>query len=193
MNSKRKLTTQNLVLGAVMTALVVVFQLIGTYTTFFGPFSTALALIPIVIGAVMCGAGIGAWLGLVFSLVVLFTGGANLFFMFDIAGTLITVLVKGTLCGLVAGLVYKLFKKFNYYLAVFAASIVCPITNTAIFMLGSIVFFLDDAARIAETIGSDATGISLFVGMALANFLFELVMIVVLCPVIVRLLNIKKK
>ena len=44
-----------MVLGAVMTALVVLLQLLSTYTTFFGPFSTALALVPIIIGAALCG------------------------------------------------------------------------------------------------------------------------------------------
>ena len=80
MASNKKMSTKTMVLGAIMTALVIVVQLVSTYTTFFGPFSTALALIPIVIGAAMCGSGIGAWLGFVFGMVVMLTGGANLFF-----------------------------------------------------------------------------------------------------------------
>lgn len=98
-----KLQTQKLVLGAIMTALVIILQLIGSFTTFFGPFSTAVALIPIVLGAAMCGTAVGAWLGLVFGVVVIASGGAALFFAFDIPGTIITVLLKGTLCGLAAG------------------------------------------------------------------------------------------
>jgi len=90
-----------------------VLQLLGTFTAFFGPFSTAVALIPIVIGAAMCGVGVGAWLGLVFGLVVLFSGGANLFLAVDVLGTLVTVLVKGTACGLVAALAYRALERFN--------------------------------------------------------------------------------
>ena len=191
-NNKR-MSTKTMVLGAVMTALVIVLQLLGTFTAFFGPFSTAVALIPIVIGAAMCGVGVGAWLGLVFGLVVLISGGANLFLALDVLGTLVTVLVKGTACGLVAALVYRALEKFNRYIAVLAAAIVCPVVNTGIFMLGCIVFFMDDVPQLAAALGSSATGVALFWALAMANFLFELGMNIVLSPVIVRLLNIRKK
>ena len=191
--NNKGMSTKTMVLGAVMTALVIVLQLLGTFTAFFGPFSTAVALIPIVIGAAMCGVGVGAWLGLVFGLVVLISGGANLFLAFDVLGTLVTVLVKGTACGLVAALVYRALEKFNRYIAVLAAAIVCPVVNTGIFMLGCIVFFMDDVPQLAAALGSSATGVALFWALAMANFLFELGMNIVLSPVIVRLLNIRKK
>ena len=104
----KRMSTETLVLASLMTALVVVFQCLATYTAFFGPFSTAIGLIPIVIGAAMCGPYVGAWLGFVFAMVVMLTGGANLFFAFNVPGTLITVLAKGIACGFVSGLVYKL-------------------------------------------------------------------------------------
>ena len=59
-NREQKFSTEKMVIGAIMTALVIVFQLLGTFTAFFGPFSTAVALIPIVIGAATCGAAIAA-------------------------------------------------------------------------------------------------------------------------------------
>ncbi len=176
-----------------MTALVIIVQLVSTYTTFFGPFSTALGLIPIVIGAALCGSGVGAWLGFVFAMVVILTGGANLFLAFDIPGTIVTVLVKGVACGLAAGIVYNLLKKINTYLAVFAAAVVCPVVNTGVFMLGCLVFFMDDAKKIAEAVGIDGSGFAVFVALALANFIFEIGANIVLSPVVVRLINIKKK
>lgn len=193
MNSKR-MSTQTLVLGAIMTAFVVLFQLIGTFTTFFGPLSTALALIPIVIGAAMCGTGVGAWLGLVFGMVVLISvKGTQPFIAFDVPGTVITVLAKGIGCGFAAGLVYNLLKKFNTYFAVVCTSIICPAVNTGIFLLGCRLFFMDDALKIAEALHiKGTTGMALFVGMATANFLFELGANVVVSPIIVRLLNIKR-
>ena len=193
MLQNKRTSTHNLVLGAIMTALVVVFQLAGTFTTFFGPFSTALALIPIVIGAALCGVGTGAWLGFVFGFVVLISGGANLFLAFSVHGTIITVIAKGTLCGLAAGLVYKLFCKHNRFVAVLAAAIVCPIVNTGVFMLGSILFFLDFAEQIATAIGLEKAGIAVFTAMATGNFIFELGLNIVLSPVIVRLLSIRTK
>ena len=191
-STNQKMSTQKLVMGAIMTAIVIVFQLLATYTTFFGPFSTALALIPIVVGAAICGTGVGAWLGFVFGVVVMITGGANLFFAFDIPGTIITVLAKGILCGAVAGIVYNLLDKFNKYVAVFGAAIICPVVNTGVFLLGCFAFFMDDAAKIAEAIGSDASGAAIFIAMAFGNFLFELGTNIVVSPIIVRLLNIRK-
>ncbi len=193
MGKNRFMSTRTMVLGAVMTSLVIILQLLATFTAFFGPFSTAIALVPIVIGAALCGPWIGAWLGFVFSLVVLFTGGANLFFAFSIVGTLITVIFKGTLCGLVAGLVYKALSKVNDILAVVVASIACPVTNTGIFLLGSLIFFYDDAQAIGEIVKIDGAGFLVFWGLAMANFIFELGMCAVLSPVIVKLIDIRKK
>ena len=191
--NKNKLSTETLVMGALMTALVIVFQILATYTAFFGPFSTAIALVPIVIGAAMCGVGIGGWLGLVFGVVVLATGGATFFLGFNIFGTIVTVLVKGAACGLAAGAVYRLvFKKWGQLPAVIAAAVTCPVVNTGVFMLGCAVFFLKDAKAIAAALGSDATGMAVFVALALANFLFELGMNLVLSPMIVKILALRK-
>ena len=192
-SEKRKQQTKTLVLGAVMTALVIVLQAVGTVTTFFGPFSTAVGLIPIVIGAAMCGTLVGAWLGFVFGVVVLLTGGAALFLAFNIPGTLVTVLVKGTACGLTAGLVYKALSKFNRWLAVIAAAVVCPVTNTAVFLLGCRVFFMPYADAIAQQLGLSVSGMDLFWALAMGNFLLELATNVVLSPVTVRILTLEKK
>ena len=192
-SEKRKKQTKTLVLGSVMTALVIILQLIGTATTFFGPFSTAVALIPIVIGAAMCGTAVGAWLGFVFGVVVLASGGAALFLAFDIPGTIITVILKGTACGLAAGFIYKLLEKVNSFLAVLVASIVCPVVNTSVFLLGCFVFFMDSADAIASQLGLSVSGMALFWALAMGNFLLEIATNVVLSPVIVRVLKIEKK
>ncbi len=193
MTNKRQQQTQKLVLGAIMTALVIILQLVGSFTTFFGPFSTAVALIPIVLGAAMCGTAIGAWLGFVFGMVVILSGGAALFFAFDVPGTIVTVLCKGTLCGFAAGIVYKLLSKYNKYLAVFSAAIVCPVVNTGIFLLGCYVFFMDSASGIATTIGLNSSGMGVFWALAMGNFALEIISNAVLSPVVVRILNFKNK
>ena len=64
----------------------------------------------------------GGWLGLVFGAVVLLTD-STLFMAFSIPGTVVTVLLKGVLCGLCSALVFKALKKANTYLAVIAAAI----------------------------------------------------------------------
>lgn len=192
-NQKRKVNTHTLVLGAIMTAIVIVLQYLGSVTAFFGPFSTAVALVPIVIGAALCGTGIGAWLGFVFGGVVLISGGANLFLSFDVVGTIITVLLKGTLCGLTAGLIYKALKKVNEWLAVIVAALACPITNTAVFLLGCAVFFLPHVNEIASAAAMEGSGMAIFFAMAMGNFILEIATSVVLAPVIVRVLKFAKK
>ena len=191
--SEKQTNTQKLVLAAILTALVIVFQLLATFTAFFGPFSTAIALVPIVIGAAMCGAGVGAWLGFVFGIVVLASGGANLFLAFSVHGTIITVLAKGAACGLFAGLVYAVLNKINRYYAVISSALICPVVNTGVFLLGCRLFFFGHSAEIANVLTTSQTGWALFWAMAMGNFIFEIGMSVVLSPVIVRLLDVAKK
>ncbi len=186
---KSIMSVQTLTLGAVLTALVIVLQLMGSFIRF-GTFSVSLVLVPIVIGAATCGVLVGGWLGLVFGIVVLLSGDAAAFLAINVPGTIVTVLLKGMLSGLAAGLVYKLLEKYNRYAAVVAAAIVCPLVNTGVFLLGCLVFFLD---TIKTWAGGDGLGYYMIVILVGANFLFELLFNIVLSPIIVRLLDIWKK
>ena len=188
MKKNQFLTTRQLTLGAMLTALVVVLQLLGSFVRF-GPFSISLVLIPIVIGAATCGPYIGAWLGLVFGAVVLISGDAALFLQFNAFATVLIVLVKGTLSGLAAGFVYKALEKVNFYLAVIVAAIVCPLVNTGVFLLGCALFFME---LLSAWAGGGDVVTYMFVGLVGFNFLFEMAFNLVLAPVVVRLLNIRK-
>ena len=189
MTQTRNSSTRTLVLGAILTALVFVMQMMGAVVRF-GPFSISLVLIPIVIGAATCGRGIGAWLGLVFGAAVLLSGDAAAFMAVDIAGTIITVIVKGVACGYIAGLTYKLLEKYNAYFAVVAAAIVCPVVNTGVFLIGCHLFFME---TIAQWAGGEDVVTYMIVVLVGVNFLVELATNVVLSPVISRLLAIRKK
>lgn len=184
-----KISTKKLVLAAILTALVIILQLIGQFIRF-GTVSISLVLLPIVIGAAMCGVGVGAWLGFVFGAVVLCQADTQFFYAMSIPGTIITVLVKGTMCGLVAGYVYKLFAKKNRYVATVAAAIVCPVVNTGIFLIGSAIFFMDWVT--ASAAGQNLL-VFIIVGLVGINFLAELISNIVLSPIVVRLLNINDK
>ena len=188
-----KISTNTLVLSAVLTALVVILQFMGSFIKL-GPFSVSLVLIPIVIGAATCGAGAGAWLGLVFGVIVLISGDAGAFLGVSVPGTIITVLLKGIACGYLAGLTYRLLEKYNRYAAVIAAAVVCPIVNTGVFLLGCLVFFMDTVAGWAESagLGGNVAQYMIF-GLVGGNFFFELGLNIIISPVIVRLLNIRKK
>ena len=192
METKRREQTKTLVLGAVFTALVVILQLMGSFIRF-GPFAISLVLVPIVIGAAICGVKIGAWLGFVFGFVVLVSGDAAPFMAIDVFGTILTVRVKGTACGLAAGLVYKALSRYNRYLAVVAAAVVCPVVNTGVFLVGCSVFFLKTITEWGVAEGFTNVAAYMFLGLAGGNFLFELASNIVLSPVIMRVLNIFKK
>ncbi len=186
------MSTQTLVLAAVLTALVIVLQMLGAFIRL-GPFQVCLVLVPIVIGAATCGVGIGAWLGFVFGMVVLLNGDAAAFLAVDIFGTIVTVLLKGIACGLVAGLVYKLFEKKNQYVAVILAAISCAVANTAVFLIGGFVFFLDTISSWGVAEGFNSTVEYMFLGLVGGNFIFELISNILLSPVIVKVLSIRKK
>lgn len=185
--------TKTMVLGAVLTALVVILQFLGAFIKF-GPFSISLVLVPIIIGCATCGVAVGAWLGLVFGFTVLVSGDAAAFLAVNPVGTVITVLLKGAACGFFAGLTYNALQKYNRYLAVIVSAVVCPIVNTGVFLLGCLAFFMPTIAEWAMGLGfGNNTAQYMIVGLVGANFLFELGVNVVLSPVIVRLLNIREK
>jgi len=184
-----KTNTKKLVLSGLLIAIVVVLQYLGAFIRF-GPFSVSLVLIPIVVGAAVCGKSIGALLGGVFGIIVLFTDTAA-FMAVSPVGTFLTVMVKGILAGFTAGLVYKALSKVNSYLAVIVSAIVCPVVNTGIFLIGCKLFFMTLINTWAQEAGFASAGEFMILGLVGTNFLVELLINIVLSPVIVRLINFK--
>ena len=180
-----EMSTVKMVFAAILTALVIILQFIGQ-TIRLGPFMISLVLMPIVIGAAVCGPKIGGWLGFVFGIFVLISGDAAAFLAVNVPGTVITVLLKGMLCGLAAGIVYKALERKNRTLAVIVAAIVCPVVNTGVFLLGCVIFFMDTIVLWAN--GSNVIKY-MFLGLVGGNFLVELAINLVFGPTIVRLVN----
>ncbi len=192
MERKTNLHTRTMVLCAMLTALVILLQMMGAFVRL-GPFQIALVLVPIVIGAATCGVWMTVWLGLVFGMVVLLNGDAAAFLAINVPGTIITVLLKGVGCALVAAILYRLLAKWNQYLAVLVAAFVCPIVNTGIFLIGCRLFFWDTVAAWGIADGYNSAVAYVFLGMVGGNFLVELASNTLLSPVILRILNIRKK
>ena len=189
-NSSRKEIKYEKIAGVgLLTAVVVVLQLLGSFIHF-GPFSISLVLIPIVVGASLYGVLSGAWLGLAFGITVLISGNAAAFLAVNPGGTVVTVLLKGALAGLLAGAVYKAIEKKNKVIATIVAAIICPVVNTGIFLIGCRLFFFD-------TIKTWAAGTNVFVymitGLVGFNFLFELGLNIILSPTIVKLTKLGRK
>ena len=100
------------------------------------------------------------------------------------------VMAKGILCGLTAGLTYKLIGKKNGYIAMLFAAIVCPVVNTGTFLLGMRLFFMDVLKQWAG--GSNVAGYVL-TGIILINFLPELALNVAVSPASQRILHVIRK
>ncbi len=181
---------RKMTLLAILTAIVFVLQFF--FSSFrLGTFSIATVLLPIVIGAACCGPWAGAWLGLVFSITVFLSGDANFFLSLHITGTIVTVIAKSVLAGFLSGLAYRAFEKCNRFLAVVISAVVCPVVNTAVFFLGCCVFFMNEIGQFATADGVSALYyiLTMYIGL---NFVFELLFNIILCPVIYKLLYIRK-
>ncbi len=190
--NKKPMETRKLTGIAVFTAIVVVLQLMGAFIRF-GPFSISLVLIPIVVGAALYGPGAGAWLGFVFGAVVLLSGDAGPFLAVNVLGTIVTVLAKGALAGLAAGLVFRAFQERRSMLAVTLSAIVCPVVNTGVFLLGCLLFFLPTIREWGAAAGFPNVGAYMILGLVGGNFLFELLLNLILSPVIYRLICIGRR
>ena len=190
--TKRLKETEKLVLVSLLTALVAVLSYLGGFVKIGGLASISLTLIPVVLGAALCGPFVGGWLGAVSGAVFFMTADAAFWFGLSIPGTIITVLIKGIASGLLAGLSYKALEKFNRYFAVLVSAIVAPVVNTGIFLIGCLVFFMDtvNAGAVAEGMSVGGYLIIFFVGL---NFVFELLANILLSPAILRIINIKRK
>ena len=190
--TKQREQTEKLALMALLTAIVAVLAYFGGFVKIGGLASISLTLIPVVLGSALCGPMWGGWLGAVSGLVFFATPDAAFWFGMSIPGTIITVMVKGFMAGLCAGLVYNLLKNKNRYLAVMAAAVVAPVVNTGIFIGGCLTFFMDfiKSGAADKAMGLGGYLIVVFVGL---NFVFELLANVIISPAILRILKIREK
>lgn len=193
--SKHHEQTRNMVLVALLAALVIVFQVISTFIKV-GPVSITLTLVPVVLGGCLLGKKWGAALGFLFGVVVtvfVLTGtdvGGYMLFQANPVLTVLLCLVKGTAAGFVASLVYGLLEKANRTVAVTVAAMTAPVVNTGIFVLAMLAFYRDILTSWAG--GSDIT-VYILTGLAGWNFLVEFAVSVILSPAVVSVLRITAK
>ena len=183
--------TQRMVGLAIFTAVIIVLQLVATFVKV-GPISIPLTLVPIVVGAAVYGKGAGAYLGGVFSVVVLIccitgadAGGAMIWNANPFLCILVCM-VKGVAAGFVAGLVYRLIAPKSAIGGTVVAAVLSPIVNTGIFCLGLVLFFRP--ILISWAGGTDVLYYIIFSLLGI-NFLVELGVNIVLSPIVVRILK----
>ncbi len=180
---------------AILTAIIITLQVITTYFPV-KPFAITLALIPIVIGAALYGPKAGAYLGAVFSVIVVLM----CIFGVDVGGSMvwnanplvciIMCMLKGTLAGFCAGVVYNALSEKNSILAAACAAIVSPAVNTGVFILGMMLLF---RPLLEAWAGGNDVVFYAVTGLAGINFVVELIVNIVLVPVVVQVVNAVKK
>jgi len=175
---------------AILSAVTVVLALISNYVTI-GTVNINLALIPIVIGACLFGPSAGFFLGCIDGILICTAPSTMLFITHNAFVTIILCLLKTGLGGLVSGYIYKLLKNKNDLVAVIIASLVLPIVNTGLFLIGVFAFFIPVYVNLAN---SDVNVIKFILTMTLSiNFLIEFCVNLVLSPTIHRIIiNLKK-
>lgn len=191
MNSKF-FTTKNVVLLGILTALLVVLNLLST--VFKVITNVNLTLIPIVLGALLLGVRGGLILGVISGLMTFLFGVfavdpfTNVLFTNSPVLTFLTCVVKITLAGGVAGFIYGLLKAKNKYVAVFVASAIVPIVNTLVFILGALAMY-----NVIATNFSQDVLYFLVITCAGVNFLIELAINLVVAPAIHTVIKVLDK
>ncbi len=194
MNQNKKINT--IVGTAVLAALIIVLQTIASNIQI-GPFTITLSIVPIILGAVLYGPKSSTVLGGVFGLVVVFavvTGadkGGALMLQENPVATIVLCMLKSTVAGFIAGIVAnKLANKGKLNLGVMLASILAPVCNTGIFIIGTCTFFLD---LLKSWSGGQGLVVYIFAGLVGVNFLIELIVGIILVPVILQIIKAVKK
>ncbi len=192
---KTKEKTVRLVSMGILSAIIIVLQVLSTYFPT-KPFAITLSLIPIIIGSALFDEKAGAFLGGVFSIVVIImcvigadAGGA----MVWNANPFLCILVcmaKGVCAGYVSGLLYRILCTKNSTIATIIAGLSAPVVNTGIFVLGLVLFFKPILAQWSG--GSDVLYYVIF-GLLGVNFLVEVGVNMILSPVIIKILNAIRK
>ena len=186
MEKKQFFTTRTIAGLGVLTAMVVVLQLLSNYVQF-GPVSITLALFPIAVGAMLFGPLGGLFLGLIDgALIISAPSTISGFLAIEPLGTVITCLLKTGIAGLVSGLIFNLLKKKNIYLAIILASVLVPILNTGLFALAAITFFRKTLLDGASQMGVGAVYM-LFIVWIGWNFLLEFGLNAALAPAFLKL------
>lgn len=183
---------------AVLTALVVIIQV------FFSSIKVAavtltFTLIPIVVAGIIIGPLGGLFIGFVSGVVTLiqvFVSADPFYVLLITANPIATAVIcvlKNAAAGFISGVLFKAFIKImrgKVYISSLIASIACPVVNTGIFCLGMLMFF-GPALTGDPTFGSlisNGLVAFVFIGLAGVNFLVELALNIVICPVLCKAL-----
>ena len=183
-------------MAGLFSAVIVVLQLVSTFVKF-GPVNITLALAPIIIGGALYGRKFSAFLGGVLGVFIALAGalGWDGGFIMSLAAyhpviIFAVAILKTTVAGYLAGIVYEVIAKKNLLAAVLTSGVVCPVVNTGLFIVSMLVFFSDALYKMA----GDTNVMSFIVfGLTGVNFIVELAVNVILATAITRVIRALKK
>ncbi|MDD6301895.1 MAG: ECF transporter S component [Bacillales bacterium] len=184
---------------AILISVTVALQFFGNYINF-GILNINLALITIIIGACLYGPKVGLILGLIDGAIVCTSPSTIAFFMTPsgqnnvsvglVFATIFVCLVKTGIAGLLSGIVFKYLKNVNFTLAIVLASVIVPIVNTGLFIVGCYTLFNN---MLSVKAGEATLTYLVFVVLIGFNFFFELPAISLLTPGIGHVIKIITK
>lgn len=192
-------TARNVALLGILTALVIVLQLFASAIPMFGV-TLNFSLIPIALAGVLVGWIGGAIVGFSCGLVVFITMAVlgqepSTAFFFQTNPAILTIMCIGktTVAGIVSGLLYKLISKRNSAVAIGVSSLIIPILNTGIYMLG-IVLMKDSAAEFMGLTSSSAGLVfSVVFGLIWLNFVLEMAITIIFTPMLYKVIRVVNK
>lgn len=176
-------SSKNVTTLAILLALVIVLQAFGGSISI-GVVTLNFTLIPLVLGAIVLGPLAGALLGFAGGVIILIqvilapSGFYYIIWSNSPFVTTMICLVKTTVAGFVAGWAFRLMERKSAHTAIFTASALVPIINTALFVLGCLCM--------PNTISLMADGENVFVfilvGLVTFNFFIELAINLLVAP-----------
>lgn len=191
---KKFLTSKNLATLAILSALIVVIQLVSGFIKI-GAVNLSFVLIPIVMGAIVIGPLAGVILGVVFGLVCYFMGlvGMDSLTYLLISEhpiiTFLTCVVKGAAAGFATGFIYQVLSKKNEYLGVILGALAAPVINTGLFIVGALI--MSDAIDLFMVANNISVSAIYFLVIMCAgiNFLVEFALNGILAPSLYRVIK----
>ena len=189
MEKKAFFSAKNIAYLGVLLALVIVLQLFASAIPMFG-ITLNFSLVPIVLGGILLGVWGGTIMGFVAGFVTFITTAVMgqepaTAFLFQANPVVLTIVCLGktTVAGLVAGLLYKPVAKKNKLVAAFVSSVVVPVINTGIYMLGMVIMTNDVAAFLGLEAKANIVFVTVFTIIWL-NFVLEIAVNLVFAPAI---------
>ena len=192
-------TAKNVALLGILIAIVIVLQLFASAIPMFGV-TLNFSLIPIALAGITMGYIGGAIVGFSCGLVVFITMAVlgqepSTAFLFQTNPVILTLMCIGktTLAGAISGLLYKIISKKSTHIAVGVSSIIIPIVNTGIYMLGIVLMKESASEFMGLTSSSAGLVFGVVFGLIWVNFVLEMVINTLFTPLIYRVIKVLEK